>query len=87
MADNYDGLREYLTKRYADSIVLTFDQVEALLGFPLAHSARVDPSWWSNDESAADAGPQAHSRAWTRANRTATPNLGARTVLFVRNPE
>jgi hypothetical protein len=85
VADKYDGLREYLEKRYADSVVLTFDQVESLLGFPLSHSARVDRAWWSNDES--DEWPQAQSRAWTRANRTATPNLGAQTVLFVRNPE
>ena len=84
MADSYDGLRDYLEKRYADSVVLTFAQVESLLGFRLSHSARVDRGWWSNDESAE--WPHAQSRAWTCANRMATPNLGAQTVLFVRNP-
>ena len=78
----YEGLYQYLEKRYANSVVLTFAQIEDLLGFRLADSARADPEWWSNDD------PQnprlAQSRAWTQASRTATVNLGAQTVLFER---
>jgi hypothetical protein len=84
MADKYEGLYQYLEKRYADAVVLTFAQIESLLGFPLSDVARVDKAWWSNDEP--DDPRQAHSLAWIRASRTATVNLGAQTVLFERTP-
>ena len=85
MGENYEPLFRYLDKRYADSVVLTFDQIESLIGFPLSASARADLTWWSNDES--PAWPLAQSRAWTRASRRATPNLGARIVRFDRNAD
>ena len=82
MAGKYEALYHYLEKRYANSVVLTFAQIEDLLGFRLADAARVDPTWWSNDDLH---DPRlAQSRAWTRASRTATVNLGAQTVLFER---
>lgn len=84
MVDTYDGLRDYLEQRYADSMVMTFAQIEALLGFPLPEAARLDPAWWTADDPAAGAHPQ--SRAWTGARRTATANLGAQTVRFERAP-
>jgi hypothetical protein len=84
MADTYDGLRDYLEKRYADSMVMTFAQIEALLGFPLPEAARLDPAWWTG--AAADAGAHPQWRAWTGASRTATANLGAQTVRFDRAP-
>ena len=85
MADKYEALYEYLEKRYANSVVLTFAQIEDLLGFPLADSARVDREWWSNEDPHDPRQPQ--SAAWTRASRTATPNLGAQTVRFERAQE
>jgi hypothetical protein len=82
VAGKYEALYQYLEKRYASSVVLTFAQIEDLLGFPLADSARVDPDWWSNDD---PRDPRlAQSMAWTRASRMATVNLGAQTVLFER---
>jgi hypothetical protein len=85
MADTYKGLYEYLEKRYANSVVLTFAQIEALLGFPLSDSARADREWWSNDDPHDP--PQPQSGAWIRAGRTATPNLGAQTVRFERSED
>lgn len=81
-AGKYEGLHQYLVERYASSVVLTFAQIEDLIGFPLAEAARLQSDWWSNDEKA---GPQhVQSKAWIKAKRTATVNLGARTVLFER---
>jgi hypothetical protein len=85
MADTYKGLYEYLEKRYANAVVLTFAQIEALLGFPLSDSARADREWWSNEDP--HDRPQPQSGAWTRAGRTATPNLGAQTVRFERGQD
>lgn len=77
----YAGLHAYLKGRYADDLVLTFDQIEDLIGFPLPAPARLQAEWWASGDRS-DASPQ--SRAWTHANRTATVNLFARTVLFQR---
>ena len=75
----YLALYTYLENRYASTVVLTFEQMEALLGFALPASACTEPGWW-----AAAAIPTCHSAAWTGAGRTATPNLLARAVTFER---
>ena len=77
----YLSLYTYLEDRYASTVVLTFDQMEALLGFALPESARHDGAWW------ATASVPTHSAAWTDARRTAEPNLPARTVTFERLPD
>ena len=78
----YRSLYKYLEERYADAVVLTFAQIEDLLGFRLPDVARLRPDWWAPaDENSA---PSAQASSWTQANRTATPNLLARTVRFER---
>ena len=76
----YLSLYTYLEHRYASNVVLTFEQIEALLGFALPASACTEPEWWTR----AAVPTQRHSTAWTGANRTATPNLTARIVAFER---
>lgn len=78
----YVSLYTYLEHRYASTVVLTFEQMEALLGFALPEPASTQDKWWSNPGVHADR----HSDAWTVARRTATPNLLARTVTFERLP-
>lgn len=78
----YRPLHKYLVDRFADVVVLRFDEIEALLGFVLPPSARVEKEWWAAGDAAGTASAQ--SQAWTRADRTATPNLLARTVSFER---
>ena len=78
----YRWLYEYLENRYANTVVLTFGQIEDLLGFTLPDLARTDQDWWTTtDLITAEA---QYSDAWTLASRTAKPNLLARTVLFER---
>lgn len=76
----YLSLYTYLERRYASIVVLTFEQMEALLGFALPASACTEPGWWT----AAPVPAHQHSAAWTGAGRTATPNLMAKTVTFER---
>jgi hypothetical protein len=78
----YQSLHKYLAERYADVVVLTFAQMEDLLGFTLPQAARAQPEWWADGDAGGPRSPQA--RAWTLANRTAKPNLVARTVMFER---
>ena len=81
-AGPYRMLYEYLDKRYADTVVLTLQQVQDLLGMALPDAALTDPTWWADTgRGTSDA---LWSDAWTLANRTAQPNLPARTVIFER---
>ena len=79
----YVSLYTYLEHRYASIVVLTFDQMEALLGFALPASAWTERDWWTG----AAVRTHRHSAAWMGAGRTATPNLSARTVTFERSPD
>src|SRR5262245_29655162 len=78
----YRPLQKYLRERYADIVVLTFAQIEDLLGAALPAAARLHSTWWT--DAAADGTPSVQSRSWTQAGRSATPNLRARTVSFER---
>jgi hypothetical protein len=77
----YRALYAYLEHRYASVVVLTFEQIEALLGFALPTPARTEREWWATTVET-----QRHSVAWTQAGRTAAPNLAARIVTFERRP-
>jgi hypothetical protein len=77
----YQLLHKYLDDRYAATVVLTFEQIEALVGHVLPAVARTDAAWWT----AAPLVAVRHSDAWTLANRSAVPNLPALTVTFERH--
>jgi hypothetical protein len=81
VAAPYAALHAYLKGRYADRVVLTFSEIEDLLGFALPDRARANPEWWSNDDGE---NPSPQSLMWIKASRRATPNLFARTVAFER---
>ena len=78
----YMPLYTYLDRRYAATVVLTFEQIEALLGFAPPSPAFADAEWWT--------GPcdvnNCHTAAWTAARRSAAPHLSARIVAFERLP-
>ena len=76
----YHLLHKYLRDRFANRLVLTFAEIEDLLGFSLPERARVEDTWWSS----AGGSRSAQSKAWMLADRTATVNLMARCVVFER---
>ena len=78
MDRKYLALHTYLDNRYANTVCLSFQQIEDLLGFALPALARTDPEWWT--------ATPATSQAWTLAAMTATPNLFAQNVVFERAP-
>lgn len=80
----YLSLYTYLDNRFANTVVLTFAQIEDLLGFALPDLARVHKEWWANADTTST--PTAQSRSWIQASRNATPNLLAQTVAFERAP-
>jgi len=82
MSGQYLLLYKYLANRYANTVVLTFAEIEDLLGFALPDQARLHQEWWTDAETNV-AGPN-YSDSWILASRTAVPNLVARTVVFER---
>ena len=66
-----------------DRIVLTFAEIEDLLGFSLPDLARLQFAWWDGGDFAAV--PSNQSLAWMLAGRTATVNLSAQSVVFERD--
>jgi hypothetical protein len=76
----YATLHHYLTNRYADIVLLTFDQIEGLLGCELPESARTQQEWWTGTDR--DRDEPSCSDAWIVAGMTARPNLLAQTVVF-----
>lgn len=80
-AGPYLLLGVYLETRFADTIVLTFAEIEDILGFLLPAQARMHTDWWTAD---APARSPHHSDSWTFAGRTAAPNLSALIVAFAR---
>jgi hypothetical protein len=84
MSGKYLLLYKYLQNRYADTVVLTFGQIESLLGFALPDQARLNRQWWSN--AAVTSAGTNYADSWILARRVATPNLLAQTVAFDRAP-
>ena len=78
----YKLLHKYLNNRFADRVVLTFGQIEDILGFSLPVPAWVEREWWGCLNALGSATRQ--SAAWTLAGRSATVNLAARSVTFER---
>jgi hypothetical protein len=82
-AGEYELLYKYLRDRYANRVVLTFAEIEDLLGFSLPALARLQFAWWDGGDFAAD--PSHQSLAWMLAGRTATVNMPAQSVVFDRD--
>ena len=50
----YMPLFTYLDRRYAATVVLTFEQIEALLGFAPPSPGLADAEWWTAPGGASD---------------------------------
>ena len=76
----YSPLGEHLRAQQSDSCVLTFSQVEEIIGAPLPASARRREQWWGNDKT--------HTQAcsWMQAGwKVRQPRLIREQVCFSRN--
>lgn len=82
MSGEYLSLHKYLVNRYASTVVLTFAEIEDLLGFTLPDPARLRQEWWTNPDATSDR--RSYADSWILSDRTAKPNLIAGTVVFER---
>lgn len=72
----YDALTRYLEDRTEPDVVVTFDELDQILG-GLPDSARQYSAWWANKVTS-----QSHARAWLNAGRVATPSFDAGHARF-----
>jgi len=80
----YRPLQKYLNERFSDAVVLTFGEIEDLLGATLPDAAHLRAAWWTDANEDGVQSPQSH--AWLDAHRSALPNLVSRRVRFERVP-
>ena len=55
--DDFDPLREYLALQTRVEMVLTFDEIEDILGFALPRASQ-RASWWEKERNPENARPQ-----------------------------
>jgi hypothetical protein len=76
---SYQPLVDHLAHCCSDTVTLTFEQIEGILGRELPVSARTYRRWWGRGKS--------HARAWTDLGWRARPvDIPARRVTFSRVP-
>jgi hypothetical protein len=73
----------FLKCRIDNSLSLSFDEIETVIGHPLPPSAGRYEAWWSNNDTG-----HSHARAWIAAGwRTSEVDLANRRVTFRRAAE
>jgi hypothetical protein len=72
----YDGLTPHLLAKTEPVVILTFVELDAIVGV-LPASARKYPEWWSNSYKS-----QPHAFAWLDASRLANPDFVEGQVTF-----
>ena len=76
----YKALSEFLYEKWEKRIVLTYSQLETLLGFPLPASAHTLPqSYWANTEY------HSYAKSWLRLGYKARVDAENKKVIFERN--
>lgn len=75
----YEPLTRFLSGRRPGEVVLTFRELEAILGRSLPPSARKHQAWWANTTS------HSHAEAWLRLDwKTSKVDLPSERVTFAR---
>lgn len=78
----YDPLRKRLTALREDSLALSFEEIEGLIGQPLPPSARDYDEWWSNEHP--NKTTHSQSKAWVMAGFVAKVDRLREHVTFRR---
>ena len=79
--NDYDGLRDYLMKQKREELVLSFEEIEAIVGRALPRAAQ-RASWWDSLRSPQEKMPQ--REACLAAGFIATRMPDGQSVRFAR---
>ncbi len=76
----YEPLGAFLRGQHAPEVMLTFSQVEKIIGIKLPPKAQQQRAWWSNNPD-----NNVMTRVWLAAGyETARVDIGARRLVFRR---
>ncbi len=78
MPSPYQPLATYLAASATGEVMLTFAEIEAILGASLSVTAQVSPSWWSGTV-------PPHTRTWRALGWRARLEQHNRRVIFTRD--
>jgi hypothetical protein len=81
--NDYDPLRDYLSKQTLSELVLSFDEIEQIIGAALPRAAQ-RASWWDSLRSPQEKMPQ--REACLAAGYAATRQADGNSVKFKRIP-
>lgn len=80
----YDPLKEFLSKGSEQTMALSFEQIEQVIGEPLPASAGDHRAWWANEVD----GLHVQARAWMDAGwAVESVSLERRSVVFAAQGE
>lgn len=75
----YISLSQYFSNADCTKIVLTFNEIEQIMGHQLPNAAYLNKSWWKKTKA-----PAKHFRAWANAGYTVQEIENGRSVTFVK---
>ena len=75
----YDALYEHLAAHEGERLVMSFDDVDEVLGCGLPPSGRRHREWWASHDDR-----HVQARAWLDAGFRADPDMRERAVTFER---
>lgn len=85
MRQKYAPLRQHLERQKGRPELLTFEDIEDILGAGLPPSALKHRAFWANDNTSEAGGCHTHARAWAEAGyRVAWVDREDRVVRFER---
>ena len=76
----YDPLGRHLQSQPGPEVVMTFAEIEGVIGAALPPSAKEYPAWWANETNPDTR--HVHSRAWLGAGLKASVDQVRRRVVF-----
>jgi len=79
--NKYDPLHDFLKKSDAKKVVLTFDDIEKVIGANLPKSAKKHAAWWDNKEY------HSQSIAWKEAGFHVKADRANEIAVFEREEE
>ena len=79
----YDPLRDYLVQCGSDEVMLSFTDIESIIGRPLPPSAHNYDAWWANISDSVFT-QHSHAKSWHAAGYKAQVNRAGKTVRFYR---
>ncbi len=76
----YDPLGRFLERQRGPEVVMTFGDIEAVIGAKLPPSAQNHQAWWANETNPRTS--HVHARAWLDAGFKVTVDQAKQRALF-----